>query len=178
MKNTKPLLLVEDDNVSAMAVIRVFNDLKIPKIVIHLGNGEEAVKYLSDNTLEKPDLILLDLNMPRMNGVEFLKIIKRDSILRSIPVVMFTTSDDKRDIEECFGLNVAGYIVKPVDPELFQEMIRIVVAYWSNNEVPKQQEKHKRYNILTSVRKNQVMTEREVIINREIYRKYGGHHNN
>lgn len=176
MKNTKPVLLVEDDDVSAMAVIRVFNDLRIPKIVIHLENGEEALKYLNDNALEKPDLILLDLNMPRMNGVEFLKIIKGDAILKNIPVVMFTTSDDKRDIHDCFDLNVAGYIVKPIDPELFREMIRIVVAYWSYSEVPKRQEMHKRYNILTSMRKNQAMAEQEVIINREIFRKYGGRH--
>lgn len=178
MKNTKPVLLVEDDNVSAMAVIRVFNDLKIPKIVIHLENGEEALKYLNDDALEKPDLILLDLNMPRMDGVEFLRLIKSDAVLRNIPVVMFTTSDDKRDIHECFDHNVAGYIVKPIDPELFREMIMIVVAYWSYNEMPVRQEKHKQHNMLTSMRKNQVKIRQEVIINKEIFKKYGGHYNN
>ena len=152
MKNKNPVLLVEDDNVNAMAVIRVFNDLSIPKLVVHLKNGEEALKYLSDNTFEKPDLILLDLNMPRMNGIEFLRIIKLDPILKSIPVVMFTTSDDQRDIDECFDLNVAGYIIKPFDRELFEEMIGIVAAYWNCSELPKRQEKHNWYKILTSMR--------------------------
>lgn len=152
MKKTKPVLLVEDDSVSAMAVIRVFNDLKIPKLVVQLENGEEALKYLSDNTLEKPDLILLDLNMPRMNGIEFLRAIKGDPVLKSIPVVMFTTSDDERDIDVCFDLNIAGYIIKPFDPGLFEELIRTVAAYWSYSELPKKHEKRNWYKILTSMR--------------------------
>ena len=152
MLNTNPILLVEDDNVNAMAVIRVFNNLSIPKLVVHLRNGEESLKYLSDNTFEKPDLILLDLNMPRMNSIEFLRIIKGDFVLRSIPVVIFTTSDDQRDIDECFDLNVAGYIIKPFDLELFEEMIRAVATYWSYSELPKRQEKRNWYKILTSMR--------------------------
>jgi CheY-like chemotaxis protein len=152
MRNSKPVLLVEDDSVNAMAVIRVFDGLKVPKHVVHLENGEDALKYLSDNTLEKPDLILLDLDMPGMNGVEFLRIIKADTVLRNIPVVMFTTSDDQRDIDECFDLNVAGYIIKPFDPELFHEMVKTVATYWSYSELPKRQEKRKWYKILTSMR--------------------------
>jgi len=152
MQNTKPVLLVEDDSINAMAVIRVFNDLRIPKLVVHLENGEEALKYLNDNTLDKPDLILLDLNMPGMNGVEFLKTIKGDTVLRNIPVVMFTTSDDQRDIDECFDLNVAGYIIKPFDPELFHEIIRTVATYWSYSELPKRQGNRKWYKMLTSLR--------------------------
>jgi len=152
MENTKPVLLVEDDCVNAMAVIRVFKNLKIPKHVVHLENGEKALKYLIDNTIEKPDLILLDLNMPRMNGVEFLRIIKGDTVLKNIPVVIFTTSDDQHDIDECFDLNVAGYIIKPFDPELFHEMIKTVATYWSCCELPRRQDKRNWYNILTCMR--------------------------
>ena len=152
MRNTKPVLLIEDDSVNAMGVIRVFDGLEIPKHVVHLESGKEALKYLNDNTLEKPDLILLDLNMPGMTGVEFLRTIKADTVLRNIPVVMFTTSDDQRDIDECFDLNVAGYIIKPFDPELFEEMIKTVAMYWSYSELPKRQDKRKWYKILTSMR--------------------------
>ena len=177
MKNTKPVLLVEDDSVNAMAVIRVFKDLRIPKHVVHMENGEEGLKYLNDNTLEKPDLILLDLNMPGMNGVEFLRIIKNDPVLKRIPVVMFTASDDERNIEECFALNVAGYIIKPFDTEVFEKIIRTVAVYWSCSELPKKQEMHEWYNLLTSMKQSQVITERKVKIHRDIYKKYGGRHN-
>ncbi|MFC1792685.1 response regulator [Planctomycetota bacterium] len=149
MQKSKPVLLVEDNSINVMAVRRVFNDLRIPKIVVHSKNGEEALKYLSDDTNEKPDLILLDLNMPVMNGIEFLKIIKDDSILKSIPVVMLTTSDDERDIAECFDLNVAGYIIKPFDLELFHEIIRTVATYWNCSESPNGQDKCKWHKMLS-----------------------------
>ena len=149
MQKSKPVLLVEDDSINAMAVRRVFNDLRPPKLVVHSKNGEEALEYLSDDINEKPNLILLDLNMPGMNGIEFLKIIKGDSVLRSIPVVMLTTSDDERDIAECFDLNVAGYMIKPLDLELFQEIIRTVALYWSCSELPKEQDDYKLHKVLT-----------------------------
>jgi len=151
MQYAKPVLLVDDDNVNATAVRRVFSDLRIPKPVVHSHDGEEALMYLRDGNNKKPDLILLDLNMPGMNGIEFLRIIKGDSVLRSIPVVMLTTSDDERDIAECFGLNVAGYFVKTFDLDLLDEMVRTVAMYWSCNELPKEQDKCKWYKMLASV---------------------------
>lgn len=133
-QNLKPVLLVEDNNMNAMAVRRAFSSLKIPRSLIHSKNGEEALKYLTDENNEKPKFILLDLNMPEMNGIELLKNIKNDPVLRRIPVVMLTTSSEKHDINKCFDLNVAGYIVKPLDYEDLVDLIKVIDIYWHYNE--------------------------------------------
>ena len=138
MRNSKPVLLVEDDSVDAMTVKRAFKDLKILNPLVHSGNGEEALAYLRDWSNEKPCVILLDLNMPRMNGVEFLKVVKADTDLRKIPVVVLTTSREESDIVESFQLSVAGYIVKPVDYRNFVEAIRTIDLYWTLSELPEQ----------------------------------------
>ncbi len=115
MRNSKPILLVEDDRVDTMTVKRVFKDLKVTNPLVCTVNGEEALEYLRDTGNKKPCIILLDLNMPKMNGIEFLKIVKADEQLKKIPVVVLTTSNNEQDVIESFGLSVAGYIVKPAD---------------------------------------------------------------
>ena len=90
MRNTKPVLLVEDDSIDAMTVRRAFKDLKLSNALTHRINGEEALAYLREPDVELPCVILLDLNMPRMNGIEFLKVIKQDDRLKSIPVIVLT----------------------------------------------------------------------------------------
>jgi CheY-like chemotaxis protein len=129
-------LLVEDDNVDAMTVGRAFKELKILNPLVHRTNGEEALEYLKDESNVQPCIILLDLNMPRMNGIEFLKIAKADDVLKKIPVVVLTTSKEERDIVESFKLSVAGYIVKPVDYKKFVETIRTIDLYWTLSELP------------------------------------------
>jgi CheY-like chemotaxis protein len=136
MRDLRPVLLLEDDTVDAMTVIRAMKDLKVNNPLIRVVNGEEGLKYLKNEVNIKPCVILLDLNMPRMNGVEFLKIIKADSELRGIPVVVLTTSRADQDRNECFNRSVAGYIVKPVDYKNFLEAIRILDLYWSLSELP------------------------------------------
>jgi CheY-like chemotaxis protein len=136
MKNIKPVLLVEDDSVDAMTVNRAFKDLKIANGMVHKLNGEEALDYLRDNSSEKPCVILLDLNMPKMNGIEFLKIAKADKDLKKTPVIVLTTSKDDQDKVNSFELSVAGYIVKPVDYKKFVEAIRILEMYWTLSELP------------------------------------------
>lgn len=138
MKGKKPILLVEDDKVDAMTVRRAFKDLKVTNPLVHSINGEEALDYLSDDSNDKPCVILLDLNMPKMNGTEFLKVVKADESLKRIPVVMLTTSQEERDIVESFELSVAGYIVKPVDYQKFVEAIRTIELYWTLSELPEQ----------------------------------------
>jgi len=132
-------LLVEDDSVDAMTVSRAFKDLKILNPLAHSGNGEEALAYLRDWSNEKPCVILLDLNMPKMNGTEFLKVVKADADLRKIPVVVLTTSREEFDIVQSFQLSVAGYIVKPVDYKNFVEAIRTIDLYWTLSELPEQE---------------------------------------
>ena len=138
MRSTKPVLLVEDDAIDAMTVRRAFRDLKLGNPLAHATNGEEALEYLANEENPKPCVILLDLNMPRMNGVEFMKVAKADPVLRRIPVVVLTTSRDDRDIIESYKLSVAGYIVKPVDYKKFVEAIRMIDVYWTISELPQE----------------------------------------
>jgi CheY-like chemotaxis protein len=139
MRNCKPILLVEDDTIDAMTVRRAFKDLNITNPLQHRLNGEEAVAYLQDESNERPCVILLDLNMPKMNGTEFLKIVKAHPILKRIPVVVLTTSNEERDIVESFRLSVAGYIIKPVDYRKFVEAIQTIDLYWTLSELPEEQ---------------------------------------
>lgn len=136
MKNMKPILLVEDDSVDAMTVKRAMKDLKVKNELLHTLNGEEALNYLKNGDNIKPCLILLDLNMPRMNGIEFLKIAKADNSLKIIPVIILTTSKEEQDKVESFGLSAAGYIVKPTDYKKFVETIRTIDLYWTLSELP------------------------------------------
>ncbi len=136
MRISKPILLIEDDNVDVMTVERVFRDLKIANQLVSTSNGEQALEYLRTNGNKKPCVILLDLNMPKMNGTEFLKIVKADEALKKIPVVVLTTSSQQRDVVESFKLGAAGYMVKSVDYGKFVETIRTINLYWSLSELP------------------------------------------
>jgi CheY-like chemotaxis protein len=138
MRNTRPILLVEDDTIDAMTVRRAFRDLKVSNPVAHVNNGEEALAYLQDPQLEIPCVILLDLNMPKMSGAELLQVLKSDPGLQRIPVVVLTTSNEERDVVESFKLCVAGYIVKPVDYKKFVEAIKMIDIYWTLSELPAQ----------------------------------------
>jgi CheY-like chemotaxis protein len=137
MRNLRPILLVEDDSVDAMTVKRALKDLKVTNRLVRTLNGEEALNYLRvEHDGSRPCVILLDLNMPKMNGIEFLKVAKADDVLRLIPVVVFTTSQEEQDVIESFKLGVAGYIVKPVDYKKFVEAIRAIDIYWTLSELP------------------------------------------
>ena len=135
MKNTRSILLVEDDVVDAMTVKRALNDIKISNTLNTVGNGEEALEFLNKPENEKPGIILLDLNMPKMNGIEFLKVVKNDDSLKRIPVVILTTSKEEQDKIESFNLGVAGYMIKPVDYMQFVETIRTIDLYWTLSEL-------------------------------------------
>lgn len=134
MNSRNPVLLVEDDRVDILTIKRAFAETKVDAPLDITHNGEEALEYLHNNP--RPSLIFLDLNMPRMNGMEFLRTIKNDNRLSMIPVVVLTTSNEKRDIEESFRLGAAGYMVKPIDFSEFVEMIKVVFSYWTLNVLP------------------------------------------
>ena len=136
MRSSKPILLVEDDDVDVMTVKRALKDLKVTNPLVRTTNGEEALEYLRTKSNKKPCVILLDLNMPKMNGVEFLKVVKADDELKKIPVVVLTTSKDEQDIVESFKLSVAGYMVKSVNYKKFVEAIRTINLYWTLSELP------------------------------------------
>ena len=113
--------------------------MNVTNPLAHRLNGEEAIAYLQDDSNERPCVILLDLNMPKMNGTEFLKVVKADPMLRRIPVVVLTTSNEERDIVESFKLSVAGYIIKPVDYRKFVEAIQTIDLYWTLSELPEEE---------------------------------------
>ena len=136
MRNLKPILLVEDDSVDAMTVKRALKDLNVTNRLVHTPNGKEAFEYLTGEGNKRPYIILLDLNMPKMNGVEFLKVIKANDVLKTIPVVVLTTSQDTEDKFETFELSAAGYIVKPADYKKFVEAMRAINIYWTLSELP------------------------------------------
>lgn len=123
--------MIEDDLVDVMTVRRCFEELHIENPLVNTVNGEEALEYLQDTEKLKPVLILLDLNMPRMDGFEFLRIVKSDELLRIVPVVILTTSNRNSDILESYQLGVAGYIVKSADYQRFVEAIGVLYNYWS-----------------------------------------------
>ena len=137
MQKPKPILLVEDDSVDAMTVKRAMRDLQVSHSVIHSVNGEEAMKYLTSPDTEKPFVILLDLNMPKMNGIEFLKVVKAHPEFKTIPVIVLTTSKERHDVLDSFELGASGYMVKPVDYSKFVEILSRIVIYWNSSELPK-----------------------------------------
>ena len=137
MKGQRPILLVEDDEVDVLTVKRALRDLKVDNELVLASNGEEAIALLRDGERPRPALILLDLNMPRMNGFEFLRAARENDLIEGIPVVVLTTSRQDQDIFEGFKLNVAGYMVKPVDYRKFVEMMQAIDLYWTLSELPR-----------------------------------------
>ncbi len=121
MRSSKPILLVEDDQVDAMTVKRALQEIRVTNRLDIVNDGEEALTFLKNSENEKPGIILLDLNMPKMNGIEFLKIAKKDDSLKRIPVVVLTTSKEDQDKVDSFNFGVAGYMIKPVDYQKFVE---------------------------------------------------------
>lgn len=136
MKNSKSILLVEDDVVDAMTVKRALNEIKVTNPLHIVGNGEEALDFLKNLKNDLPGIILLDLNMPKMNGIEFLRVMKTDNSIKRIPVIVLTTSKEEQDKIDSFNLGVAGYMIKPVDYLQFVETMRTIDMYWTLSELP------------------------------------------
>ena len=136
MENTLKILLVEDNLIEIMKMKRTISLLELNHTVHEAKNGEEALKFLEDKS-NMPDLILLDLNMPKISGIEFLKIIKANKDLLHIPIVILTTSNNQKDLIECYKTGMSGYVLKPLKYEDYVKKIEKVLAYWSVNELIK-----------------------------------------
>ena len=127
------LLLVEDEMGDAMLVRHALAEGKVLAEFHHVTDGQAALDYLENGSLcgrGRPDLILLDLNMPRMDGREFLTRLRADERYKTIPVVVLTTSATERDVEMSYGLGANSFITKPVDVDQMFKAIRIVTDYW------------------------------------------------
>jgi len=138
--NLLHVLLVDDDEVDIMNVQRAFKKNNIVNPLYIASNGIEALDLLRGNGVtpipSERRLVLLDLNMPTMSGLEFLREVRADSTLHALTVIVLTTSDDERDKVEAYNLNVAGYILKPVTFSAFVEAIATLNKYWAINELP------------------------------------------
>jgi len=131
------ILLVEDDEVDVMNVRRAFERNNVSNPLFVAGNGLEALAMLRDGRVPRERrLILLDLNMPKMNGIEFLQALRADPELSSAPVVVLTTSNDDQDKIDAYNLNVAGYLLKPVTFSNFCERMTTLNKYWTLVEMP------------------------------------------
>ena len=131
------ILLVEDDAIDVMNVRRAFARNHITNPLVVAEDGIEALEALRGDALPKSRrIVLLDLNMPRMNGIEFLRELRGDPALATTTVVVLTTSNDERDKIEAFNLNVAGYLLKPVTFQNFCDVMVALDKYWSLVELP------------------------------------------
>jgi len=137
MDNLHPIriLLVEDDPGDQKLITRSITTQRLANDLAIVDSGEEAMAYLDAarskaGEVAMPDLILLDLNMPGMGGKEFLRLLKADSGLDTIPVVILTTSDSDQDVLDSYKLHAAGYIKKPVDLKEFQQVMSTLENYW------------------------------------------------
>lgn len=133
-RNILKILLIEDDMIEVMKLNRTISSLGLNHKIIEANNGEEALKILEKKE-ELPDIILLDLNMPKINGIEFLNILKADDILKFIPTIILTTSNNQRDLLECYKIGVSGYVLKPLKYEEYVSKIEKLLSYWSINEL-------------------------------------------
>ncbi|HEU5047199.1 MAG TPA: response regulator [Rickettsiales bacterium] len=130
VSKSQPILIVEDSEDDYDATRRAFTKANLHNPIVHAYSGEEALAYLRDESNAKPGLILLDLNMPGMDGRKTLETIKQHKSLRHIPVVILTTSDDERDVTACYDLGANTYIQKPVDFDGLIDALKQLKEYW------------------------------------------------
>jgi CheY-like chemotaxis protein len=124
VQNLKSILLIEDDRVDEMRFRRALKELEAEYEIVHSVDGEQALEHLRSDSNNEPCVIFLDLAMPKMDGYEFLKIVKADMELRHIPVIVLTSSSNENDRVRSLELGAMGYVVKSVDYEDFVEALR------------------------------------------------------
>lgn len=136
--NEFEILLVEDNPGDAELTLRALKKHNIAKRVLHLENGAEALDYLfgegeymNRDSRDLPKMILLDINMPKVNGIDTLKRIKADPRTKMVPVIMFTSSKEEFDLKACYGLGSNSYVVKPVDFGEFDKAMKDLGLYWT-----------------------------------------------
>lgn len=129
---TLSLLLIEDDEIEHLKFKRVCSKSDHNPKIAEAKNGEEALAKLQEGI---PNVILLDLNMPKMNGIEFLKVLKTDDRLKYIPIIVMSSSNNYNDIKKCYEIGIAGYLTKPLRYEDYSKNIHTLLDYWSVNEL-------------------------------------------
>lgn len=133
--NKNYILYLEDDKIDAIRFTSTLNYLKFDKSIVVKENGEEGLEWLNENKHWLPNFIVLDLNMPVMNGIEFLSILKKNENFKKIPVIVFSTSNHKSDINATYNYNIAGYMVKPFKMEDYTNILQVIKDYWGKSYV-------------------------------------------
>jgi len=140
MRSDATILLVDDDPVDREALVRAFRATKVTNPIVEAEDGAEAIQFLRhqgpDGEAVHPALILMDLNMPRLNGLECLRAIKGDPDLCHIPVVVLTSSQQEVDILDSYRNGAASYIMKPVSFRALLEAVQALDLYWTLSELP------------------------------------------
>lgn len=126
------ILFVEDDVIELMKFKRVLEKLQQNHTVTEANHAELALTMLQQATV-LPDVIILDLNMPKINGIEFLRLLKSDARIQHIPAVILTTSSNERDVTACYQMGIAGYLLKPLKYDDYVQIVQNFLAYWSQN---------------------------------------------
>ncbi|SNC76601.1 CheY chemotaxis protein or a CheY-like REC (receiver) domain [Hymenobacter gelipurpurascens] len=139
----KPILVVEDSVEDFTALGRAFRKHALPNPLLRCEDGDQALEYLQGYgkrtgwPQQLPAFVLLDLNMPGTDGRTVLAVLKQDPLLQSIPVIIFSTSTNARDIEECYRLGANSYFTKPIDYAVLEEKTRLLMNYWlTASELP------------------------------------------
>ncbi len=130
------ILLIEDDQIEILKFKKVAHSHEVAHCIEVAENGEMAMTWLQE-TKRLPDIILLDLNMPKMSGLEFLSLLKSDAKLRYLPTVILTTSINRKDVTSCYEAGIAGYLLKPLKYEDYVRKIKHLLNYWNDNELIK-----------------------------------------
>ena len=127
----KKIILVED-NLADVELVKIsMREMRNPVELIHVGDGQELLNFLKSAILSEIGVVLLDLNMPRVSGLDVLKHMHADEILRKVPVVMFTTSNSRSDIAKCYDLGAKAFVCKPLDIYDFNRAIHAIAEFWA-----------------------------------------------
>ena len=145
----RPILLVEDNPMDLDLTLQAFREHSIANPIVSCRDGEEALEYMEEHQLpndwQVPILVLLDLRLPKVDGIEVLRQARKHPVWRQVPIVVLTTSRENKDIEAAYEMGINSYIVKPVDFLAFIEMVKTIKVYWLlTNEPPFPQENVRR----------------------------------
>lgn len=128
------VLVLEDDKIAQIGIKKILGAVDINIDLVIVENGQEGLDYFNQSAAQEIDLVLLDLNMPVLNGFEFLEGIRESNKLKDLNVIVHTTSDNKEDIKKSRELGTSGYFVKNVDYGIFKETLQCIVSYWHKSK--------------------------------------------
>jgi two-component system, chemotaxis family, response regulator Rcp1 len=126
----KKILLAEDNLADYELTKLAFEEFNFPVDIIHLGDGQELLNFFSTNPISDIELMLLDLNMPKVSGIEILKMMYDDPVLRRLPVIVLSSSLHNNDVQACYEYGANAYVNKPIDINEFNKLIRAIANFW------------------------------------------------